>query len=839
MKSQLNKISKHHVRNVFFATIGIGAFIFGVAIIWISFIRLPDFTSFETRKQVNSTKIYDRTGEIVLYDLGSDARRTSITNAEMGVHIKNATVAIEDSEFYNHRGFRPKSFLRAVLVNLRIIPGVIGQGGSTITQQVIKQTLLTSEKTIIRKLKEIILALKLEREYGKEDILAIYLNQIPYGGNIFGIQEASQAFFGKNPADLSIAESAYLASIPNAPTRYSPYGSHKDELEKRKNLVLSREYELGFITEAQFTEAKAEQVVWNPQKSNGIKAPHFVFFIKGYLEQKYGVDMVESGGLKVITTLDYNLQQIAEKAVADYTIGARKQAVAKLNAALVAADPKTGQILVMVGSRDYFDKEIDGNFNVATALRQPGSSFKPYMYATAFKQGYTPDTVLFDVPTEFSTRCDPYSRPLNGAPQSACYMPVDYERYSGPMDIRTALGSSINVPAVKMLYMVGIPNTIKTAKDMGITSLNDASRYGLSLVLGGGEVKLVDQISAYSVFANGGTARQSTGILSVTNNSGTILESYKDSSTQVLPKNVTLQISDVLSDNNARRLTFGPTSPLYFSDRQVAAKTGTTNDFKDLWTIGYTPSLVAGVWAGLNDNTPLYKGITGSPIWHQFMAEALKSYPLETFEKPEIDPEYETLPPVLRGYWQGGTSYVIDTISGKLATAFTPKTTRKEYVITDVHDILHWVNRSNPRSLGNSRDEGLYHNWETAVQDWWRVNSSAYTIITEAQKPTSFDDIHTQENMPHISIVSPIEGSIVSENSLVTVSVTSNGKFPLKKIDVFLSNVYVGTANGTSPTFTFTPNQIPNIQVGINSLMIIGTDTVESTGTANVNIIIS
>jgi membrane peptidoglycan carboxypeptidase len=755
----------------------------------------------------------------------------------MGPNIKNATVAIEDSEFYNHSGFRPKSFLRAVLVNLHIIPGVIGQGGSTITQQVIKLSLLTSDKTIVRKLKEIILALKLEREYEKDDILGIYLNQIPYGGNVFGIQEASQHFLGKDPKDLTLAEAAYLASIPNAPTHFSPYGSYKEDLEDRKNLVLSRQRELGFITEEQFQQAKSEKVVWKTQQSNGIKAPHFVFFIKDYLEQKYGVDTVESAGLKVITTLDYNLQQIAEKAVADYTTGVHKQAVEKLNAALVAADPKTGQILVMVGSRNYFDKQIDGNFNVATALRQPGSSFKPYMYATAFKQGYTPDTVLFDVPTEFSTRCDPYNRPLNGAPQSSCYMPVDYERYSGPMDIRTALGSSINVPAVKMLYMVGIPNTIKTAKDMGITSLNDPSRYGLSLVLGGGEVKLLDQVGAYSVFANGGVRHPTTGILSVADNSGKVLESFEDVSIEVLPKNVTLQISDVLSDNNARRLTFSPTSPLYFSDRQVAAKTGTTNDFKDLWTIGYTPSLVAGIWAGLNDNTALYKGITGAPIWHAFMEEALKSYPNEMFEKPEIDPDYDKLPPVLRGYWQGGTSYVVDTISGKLATEFTPKTTRKEYVITDVHDILHWVNRSNPRTPGNSRDEGLYHNWETAVQDWWRANKSQYSIITEAQKPTDYDDVHTADNSPRVSIVSPANGSLVGMNDSVTVSIISTGKFPVKKMDVFLNNVYTGTTNGTS--FTFSPNQIPNTTTGLNTLTAVITDTIELTATASVDITIN
>ncbi len=828
----------HFIRNTLFALLGIGAVIFAILIIWISFIKLPDFTSFDSRKQVNSTKIYDRTGQIVLYDLGSDAHRTSIPTTDMGVNIKNATVAIEDSNFYSHIGIQPKSMLRALLADIAHVGAV--QGGSTITQQVIKKSLLSDDKTIVRKLKEIILALKLEREYQKDDILGIYLNQNPYGGNIFGIQEASQTFFGKDPKDLTLAEAAYLAAIPNAPTHYSPYGTHKDDLEKRKNLVLTREHDLKFITDAEYAQAKAEVVTWKPQQSQGIKAPHFVFYIKDYLEQKYGVDTVESGGLKVITTLDYNLQQIAETAVADYTTGAHKQGVDKLNAAFVAIDPKTGQILVMVGSRNYFDKEIDGNFNVATALRQPGSSFKPYMYATAFEQGYTPDTVLFDVPTEFNPHCDPYDHPYKGTPASSCYMPVDYEGYSGPMDIRTALGSSINVPAVKMLYLVGVGNTIKTAKDMGITSLNDPSRYGLSLVLGGGEVKLLDAVSAYSVFAADGVRHPDTGILSVTDNTGAVLESYEDNPSQVLPKNVTLQISDVLSDNNARRLTFSPTSPLYFPDHQVAVKTGTTNDFKDLWTIGYTPSLVAGVWAGLNDNTPLYKGITGSPIWHEFMAEALKAYPNETFEKPEVDPNYAKLPPVLRGFWQGGTSFTVDTISGKLATDLTPVATRKEYVVTDVHDILYWINRANPRDTSaNSRGESLYQNWETAVQDWWKANAYKYPVVTLAQKPVGYDDVHTEANAPHVKLLTPTSGSSVSQKGTVLVTISSTGAYPLKRMDVFLNNAYVGSANGTSPTLSFSPEQISNAQTGTNTLMVVATDTMESTGSVSEDITIN
>ena len=829
---------KHILRNVLFAILGVGLLIFGALIIWISTIKLPDFSSFNSLKTVNSTKIYDRTGTIVLYDLGSDLHRTTIPVADMGANIKNATVAIEDSNFYTNIGVEPKAILRALIADITHAGAV--QGGSTITQQVVKGSLLSDDKTIVRKLKEVILALKLDREYSKDDILGIYLNQNPYGGNIYGIQEASQTFFGKNPADLDLAQAAYLAAIPNAPTHYSPYGQYTSDLDARKNLVLSREQTLGMITADQAAQAKAEVVTFLPQQSQGIKAPHFVFYIENYLEQKYGADMVETGGLKVISTLDYNLQQIGEAAVADYTTGAHKQAVANLNAGLVAIDPKTGQILAMVGSRNYFDTTIDGNFNVTTALRQPGSSFKPYMYVTAFEKGYTPDTMLFDVPTEFNPGCSPYHVAMGNTPQSQCYMPVDYEKYNGPMDIRTALGSSINVPAVKMLYMVGIPDTIKTATDMGITTLKDPSQYGLALVLGGGEVKLLDAVSAYGVFAQDGVRHPDTAILSVTDNKGNVLESFQDNPVTVLPKQPVLQISDVLSVDNARRLTFAPNGPLVIPGHDVAVKTGTTNDFKDLWTIGYTPDLVAGVWAGLNDNTPLYKGITGTPIWHEFMVNALKNQPNDPFEKPAPIANYDSLPPVLRGLWQGGTSYVVDTVSGKLATQFTPKATQKEYVITDVHDILHWINKNDPTGPppADPAADPEYHNWETAVQDWWNANKSAYPVITAADAPTAYDDVHTALSVPHITIVSPAANATVGQNDQVMVTITSSTPYPLAKMDVFLNNVYVGEALGATPTLTFEPSQISNMEPGTNTLMVTGTDAIGSSGSTTEEITI-
>lgn len=830
MSSRKKKVFK----NLILGTLGLFAIVCGAMLIWLSSIELPDFSSFDSRKVIESTKIYDRTGEVVLYDLNSDVKRTRIDYTEMGVNIKNATVAIEDSNFYQHYGFRPKAFIRAVIAN--ITSGSFSQGGSTITQQVIKKSLLVDEKTIIRKLKEIILALKLDKDYSKDEILGIYLNEIPYGGNIYGISEASRTFFGKTPKDLTLAESAYLAAIPNAPTRYSPYGNNKDLLESRKNLVLSRMLEVGFINAEEFTQAKEEVVEFKPQESRGIKAPHFVFFIKDYLEQRYGADIVESGGLKVITTLDYDMQQDAEESIIEFTLGENRQ-IDDGNAGLIAIDPKTGQILTMVGSRNYFDTDIDGNFNVTLARRQPGSSFKPYVYATAFKKGYTPETILFDVPTEFNSSCSPYHIPGPGIPSNQCYMPQNYDgKYHGPMSIRSALARSMNVPAVKMLYMVGVSNAIKTAQDMGITTLADASRYGLALVLGGGEVRLLEMTSAYGAFANNGIRNPYSGVLRVEDKNGTILEEWSSREVEVIPKNVTLQISDVLSDNTARTPTFGANSALHIPGRQVAVKTGTTNDFKDSWTIGYTPSLVVGVWRGKNDNTPMPVAVNAAPLWRSFMNKTLSKYPNESFESPIPDPDYINLPPVLRGSFQGGESFTIDTISGKLATELTPKETQKEFVITNVHNILHWVKKEDPKGgkPENPENDSLYRNFEVAVQDWWSQNKGNYPQVTGNQRPTEYDDIHTPANKPVITIINTPQS--VLGNTPLTLQFTIIGTFPTKKTDIFMNNVFIGSTQNTS--FTFTPDNIPATQDGQNTISLVTTDLVYNTGTTSFNILV-
>ncbi|MDQ5954819.1 MAG: penicillin-binding protein, partial [Patescibacteria group bacterium] len=397
IKHKIKKLRARIPKNFFILLAGIFIFLIAFIIIYFFSLNIPDFQSFEDRKVANSTKIYDKTGEILLYNIHQDAKRTDISFDKMGSNIKNATIAIEDAEFYNHHGVRITSTIRAVLSNIFNIG--IGGGGSTITQQLVKNTLLTQKKTYTRKIKEWILAVKLDKAMPKDKILEYYLNEAPYGGNIYGVQEASRTYFNKDAKDLNIAESAYLASIPQSPTVLSPYGKNRNKLDERKNLVLSRMYSLKMISEEEYAKAKEEVIVFTPQVIGGIKAPHFVFFIKNYLEEKYGADVVEQGGLKVTTTLDYTLQEEAEKIVKEGALQNQKEWSGE-NASLVAIDPKTGQILTMVGSRDYFDKEIDGNFNVATGLRQPGSAFKPFIYATAFNKGFTPDTVLFDLPTE-------------------------------------------------------------------------------------------------------------------------------------------------------------------------------------------------------------------------------------------------------------------------------------------------------------------------------------------------------------------------------------------------------------------------------------------------------
>jgi len=817
--------NKKLLKNIILFSAGIFVLTAGIGFIWISSFKVPDFNSFEDRKVTNSTKIYDRTGEILLYDINRDIKRTSIPFADMGANIKNATVAVEDSEFYSHNGIRISSIFRATI--WAKITGKKVTGGSTITQQLIKNTLLNSKKTLGRKIKEWVLAVKIDEALPKEKILELYLNEVPYGGTVYGIQEAAKTYFDKNAGELSLAEAAYLASIPQSPSFLSPYGKNKDKLEERKNFVLFRMREINFISEEEYNQAKNEVVNFMPQAIGGIKAPHFVFFIKDYLEKRYGEDVVENGGLKVTTTLDYGLQEKGEKITKEGALANEKNWNGE-NAGLVAIDPKTGQILTMVGSRDYFDKNIDGNYNIATALRQPGSSFKPFIYATAFNKGFTPDTVLFDLPTEFQTTCNAQGIALPGRDQKDCYMPSNYDgKNRGPMTLRNALGQSINVVAVKLFYLAGLKDSLKTAEDMGISTLTDVSRYGLTLVIGGGEVSLIDMTSAFGVFANNGARNPYTGVLKVEDKNGKTLEEYIPKTREVLPKNTALTISSILSDNIARTPTFGASSVLAIPGRNVAAKTGTTNSNKDAWIIGYTPSIVAGVWAGNNDNTPMKKGgaAMAGPIWNKFMVEALQTLPNETFEEPNLEVDEEVVKPALRGSWQGNENFFIDKISGKLATEFTPRETRKEKIVTNVHSILFWVNKNN--ILGpppqNPDDDSQFNHWEIPVQNWWAQNKGRYAITTWAEKPTALDDVHTDLSKPVVLIIEPNKTTTYSAQQRIKLRVSSFGSFPLQKIEIFINDIYLGSTDA-SLGFSFIPEELDNLKEE-NELRIISYDS--------------
>jgi len=814
---------KIHSINITLIGTLLGIICFGLFLIWVSNFRIPDFSSFEDRKISQSTKIYDRTGEVLLFDVNQDIRRTVIPIENMGENIQEAIIAIEDDAFYEHNGIRVKAIARAIVSNLT--PGGLTQGGSTITQQIVKNTLLTSEKRISRKIKEIVISLRIEQEMTKDQILEIYLNEAPFGGNIYGVQEASSSFYGKNPEDMSIAEAAFLAALPQAPSRYSPYGKNTDLLVARQQRVLKNMRDLDFITEEEYQDALKEEVSFLPLNRLGIKAPHFVFYVIDQLESRYGENVVESGGLKVITTIDYELQQEGETIVLKHALDNEKQYNAS-NASLVAMDPNTGEILTMIGSRNYFDENIDGKFNVALAKRQPGSSFKPFIYATAFKEGYLPETVVFDTPTEFQTTCDPEGRAISGS-QSNCYKPQNYDgAFVGPVSLRNALGSSRNVPAVKLLYLVGIPDALKTAKDFGLKTLTNPNQYGLTLVLGGGEVTLLDMVTAYGVFATEGIYNEPVSILEVQDKQGNILEKFdQPTNTRVYPEEPIRKLNDVLSDNNARLGLFGSVNNfMYFGERDVAGKTGTTNNNKDAWMMGYSPNIVVGVWSGNNDNTSMTRGSTISGLlWREYMNTALQKTPNESFTPPSYSTE--GLKPILKGNWMGGEVVRIDSISKKLATEWTPEETIEELVITDVNSILHWINKDNPISGEPTRSGNQYINWQYSVKKWWEQNKQNYPTIDQSDVPTQFDDIHTESTQPDFEVEGLNQNDPYQNNEEISFSIDTDTHYTVEQVDIYINNSYITTLSGENLEYSFNPSFIGSIQP-VNTLKVILKDSV-------------
>jgi 1A family penicillin-binding protein len=808
MPRRRKKRIKHKIKNLIILCIALGIFFSGVFLLWISTFPVPTLDTFDERKVVQSTKIYDRTGEVLLYDVFQDVKRTVVPFEDISQYVKNATIAIEDTEFYEHFGIKPTSILRAVWVNITNLG--YSQGASTITQQVVKNSLLNKEKTISRKLKEWVLAIRLEGMLSKDEILHLYLNEIPYGGSIYGIQEASSAFFNKDAEELTVAESAYLAALPKAPTFYSPYGNNRDRLELRKDLVLSEMLENGFISQEEHDEALLEEIIFQARAETGIKAPHFVFHVLEELEYEFGRSFVEEQGLKVTTTLDWDLQKEAEEIVKEHALR-NVEAFNAENAALVALDSQNGQVLTMVGSRDYFDDEIDGNFNITTAHRQPGSVFKPFAYAQAFIKGFTPDTILFDTQTEFSAGCDP-ARPKDI--QTDCYRPVNYTSiFKGPLTMRNALAQSINIPAVKTLYLADLSDTLRLVKDMGISTLTNIHEYGLTLVLGGGEVSPLEVAGAYATFANEGVRNKTESILKIENSDGDTIKEYSQKEKTVLPREVALQISSILSDNEARTPAFGANSLLNFNNYEVAVKTGTTNDFKDAWISGYTPNITVTAWAGNNNNTSMVKKSASTivaPLWNAFMREALPHFENTPFPLAPSSPT--EVKPVLRGEWQGGEVVNIDTISGKLATEFTPEETIKEIYLGGTHSILHWLYKDDPYGLQptNPERDSQYDNWEYGVSKWAEQN--LVQNIATSSIPTEYDDVHRPEFSPTFNLSSPNENFTYPANQKITLSIDNyQGKYPLGRIEYFLNSKYIGRVDKAPFLFSIVPGEIEGV----------------------------
>lgn len=795
--------------------------------------ELPESTELLTKNPVPSTKIYDRTGEILLNDVNADFRRVRIKLDDLPEYIKWSAIVAEDKQFYSHHGINFRGILRAIFVNITS-GDATGQGGSSISQQFVKNALLSPEKTYIRKIKEAILTYQLERKFNKDEILEMYFNEIPYGGTAYGIEAAANKYFDKSAKDLTLAEAASLAALPQAPSYYSPYGTHKDRLLARKDWILDSLVEEGYVPEAKAEAAKLQELDFKNIPSS-ILAPHFVFYIRDLVAEKHGEQMLEEGGLKIITSLDMDQQRIAEQVIKDGVERNIEKYNAR-NAALVAMNTDTGEITAMVGSANYFDEDNDGAVNVALRPRQPGSSFKPIVYSAAFTKGFSPSTILFDTLTNF--KAEPKD-----------YEPHNYnEAYFGPVSIKKALAGSLNVPAVKTIYLTGVENVLNLAESMGYSTFEDRSRFGLSLVLGGGEVKLLDHVAGFATLADEGEYKKPFAILKIEDKDGKTLEENKpekNKKKRVLDKDVTRQVVDILSDNSERAFVFGELNYLTLGARPVAAKTGTTNDFKDAWTMGFTPSLAAGVWTGNTRGEVMQGAAAGAnvaaPIWHEFMKRVLE----ETKQNPENEevgwkieqfnkPKTQDLPdkPMLDGQIAKEVKVKIDKSTGKLATDQTPESQIEEKFFREVHTILHYVNKNNP--LGPIPNEPWnldenYNTWELAVEEWAKENG----YETNLDLPTEQDDLHTEENKPNISINSPNNNSTFSSLDM-SASVTVSAKRGVRRVEYYIDNTKVATI--TSSPFSLENFKLVGFSNGDHTLKAIAFDDVDNNRLASIKI---
>ncbi|MCX6809322.1 MAG: PBP1A family penicillin-binding protein [Candidatus Berkelbacteria bacterium] len=772
----------------------IGAFFAFIVLLFVWYAKdIPTPARLAKIHAAESTQILDRKGQ-VLYETG-DQRRTVIDKKDIPDSIKKATVAAEDNNFYNHHGVDFRGILRALVAN--VLHMKVSQGGSTITQQFVKNAVLSPQRSVSRKIKEVIMSIEIEQIYSKEDILAMYLNEIPYGGNVYGVEEASNMYFNKSAKDLTLSESATLAAVANAPTYYSPYGSHTDEMFDRKNRTLDKMAKLNLITEDQAKQAKLdapnkEKPDFKP-RHDYIKAPHFVMYVKEKLVEQYGERMVNAGGLKVTTTLDMDKQNAAQDAVDKNVNKITKYGAS--NAALVSTDVKTGEIVAMVGGKDFFDIEHGGNVNVTDSERQPGSSFKPIVYATAFKNGrFSPAFTLYDVRTDFGG-----------------YEPQNYDGSThGAVSMRTALANSLNIPAVKTLGLVGVPEALKTAQDLGITTLDQPQRYGLSLVLGGGEVKPIEMAGAFSAFGNQGEFHRPVAILKVQDDKGKTLYEYKPDQNkfQAIDPQIAYEITDILDDDNARKMIFGSHSPLDFGDQHVAAKTGTTQEFHDAWTVGYTPKYSAAVWVGNNDNTKMSSGADGSvvaaPIFHDYMATLVDN---SEFVRPKeiqeltVEKYSSKLPSQyskdfvkdIFASWQVPTAhddinvvFKVNKTNNQIATDQTPVELIEDKLFTNLHN--EW---------GDAWQK--YPNWEGPVRGWAEANGMSLP-------PTGKDDSYSK--LPDISISAPSNNQTVKNQIDITVSTSSD--HGISNVVYFLNDAEIGSNSAAPYSIPFDTTKYAN-----------------------------
>lgn len=782
------------VKNVLLGGLALG--LLGVLALFVGYLyfqsTLPSAEDIMNRDVAQSTKIYDRTGAHLLYEIAENEKRTIVPFEQIPKNLINATLTAEDRKFYTHGALNYLSIVRSVYENVKC--GCKAQGASTLTQQMVRNVILTLDKTYTRKIKEILLSYAVEQKFTKDEILALYLNQIGYGSTNYGVESASQAYFGKPVSEIDLAEAATLAAMPKQPSRYL---RDPELLKARRDWILTNMEELGYATHDEVAAALAQETPVVAKLTN-ITAPHFVMWVKEQLETTYTEREVETGGLKVITTLDYDKQAAAEAAV-KATVDAKGAVYGFNNASLLSIDPKTGQILAMVGSTDYNNDEIQGQVNVTLQALQPGSSMKPIIYAAAWEKGYTPNTILWDVDTIFPTETGPYN-------------PQNYDNGErGYVTMRKALQGSLNIPAVKTSYLVGVQSGIDFAERLGYSTFEDRSKFGLSLVLGGAEVTMLDHVRAYGTFAYGGIQQETVGILSVQDAKGAMIEEWKadeHAGKQVIDANLAATVSNVLSDNNARSYVFGTNSALQLGDRPVAAKTGTTNDFNDAWTVGYTPSLATAVWVGNTNGTQMNKNaeavFVAAPMWKEYMQAALLNTPVEQFPAPRIDTVGKDM---LDGKIPT-TTFTIDTSSGKLATEYTPEQFKKTETCGEYHTILRYVNLSDPR--GAAPKEGAYDSsepaWETAVQAWISKRNASLKpgespLVTCGTVPTEYDDVHTAESIPSISITSPSNRDVLSRTITTALDTSVRGTF--SRVDYAIDGALAATSddmNGDSFT---------------------------------------